>query len=193
MYDIRKSNGPLSEVNSHDIDTVRWFSGSEFEEVYAIGGNYRSPEARQRFIHILPGAVAATVAAARAQLDARDPALRGLSFHLRAGEKLALVGENGAGKTTLVNRLLRAPGGRRIGVIVNDFGSVAIDADLLAGATSDGDVIGLANGCVCCQIRDDLVESVAELIDHPLLHFGASDAGGAGIRLGPVSTRWSIP
>jgi myo-inositol 2-dehydrogenase/D-chiro-inositol 1-dehydrogenase/scyllo-inositol 2-dehydrogenase (NAD+) len=48
MYDIRQSNGPLSEVNSHDIDTVRWFSGSEFEEVYAIGGNYRSPDARQQ-------------------------------------------------------------------------------------------------------------------------------------------------
>ena len=46
MYDIRQSNGPLSEVNSHDIDTVRWFSGSEFEEVYAIAGNYRSPDAR---------------------------------------------------------------------------------------------------------------------------------------------------
>ncbi len=49
MYDIRKSNGPLSEVNSHDIDTLRWLSGSEFEEVYAIAGNYRSPEARQQF------------------------------------------------------------------------------------------------------------------------------------------------
>ncbi|MFZ5829788.1 MAG: Gfo/Idh/MocA family oxidoreductase, partial [Planctomycetota bacterium] len=49
MYDIRKSNGPLSEVNSHDIDTLRWFSGSEFEEVYAIAGNYRSPAAREQF------------------------------------------------------------------------------------------------------------------------------------------------
>ena len=49
MYDIRKSNGPLSEVNSHDIDTVRWLSGSEFHEVYAIAGNYRSPEARQQY------------------------------------------------------------------------------------------------------------------------------------------------
>ena len=48
MYDVRKSNGPLSEVNSHDIDTVRWFSGSEFEEVYAIAGNFRSPEARKQ-------------------------------------------------------------------------------------------------------------------------------------------------
>jgi len=49
MYDIRKSNGPLAEVNSHDIDTVRWFSESEFQEVYAIGGNYRSPDARRQF------------------------------------------------------------------------------------------------------------------------------------------------
>ncbi len=49
MYDIAKSNGPLSEVNSHDIDSVRWFSGSEFEEVYAIGANYRSPAAREEF------------------------------------------------------------------------------------------------------------------------------------------------
>jgi myo-inositol 2-dehydrogenase/D-chiro-inositol 1-dehydrogenase/scyllo-inositol 2-dehydrogenase (NAD+) len=46
MYDIAKSNGPLAEVNSHDIDTLRWFAGDDFEEVYAIGGNYRSPEAR---------------------------------------------------------------------------------------------------------------------------------------------------
>ena len=49
MYDIRKSNGPLSEVNSHDIDTVRWLSGSEFDEVYAIAGNYRSPDAREQY------------------------------------------------------------------------------------------------------------------------------------------------
>jgi myo-inositol 2-dehydrogenase/D-chiro-inositol 1-dehydrogenase/scyllo-inositol 2-dehydrogenase (NAD+) len=49
MYDIRQSNGPLSEVNSHDIDTVRWLSGSEFAEVYAIAGNYRSPDARQQY------------------------------------------------------------------------------------------------------------------------------------------------
>jgi myo-inositol 2-dehydrogenase/D-chiro-inositol 1-dehydrogenase/scyllo-inositol 2-dehydrogenase (NAD+) len=49
MYDIRQSNGPLSEVNSHDIDTVRWFSGSEFAEVYALGGNYRSPDARKQY------------------------------------------------------------------------------------------------------------------------------------------------
>lgn len=49
MYDITKSNGPLAEVNSHDIDTLRWFTNSEFKSVYAIGGNYRSPEALPEF------------------------------------------------------------------------------------------------------------------------------------------------
>jgi predicted dehydrogenase len=49
MYDISKSNGPLAEVNSHDIDTLRWYTGSEFHEVHAIGGNYRCPEARIEF------------------------------------------------------------------------------------------------------------------------------------------------
>lgn len=47
MFDLRHSNGPLAEVNSHDIDTVRWLTGSEFADVYAIAGNYRTPEARQ--------------------------------------------------------------------------------------------------------------------------------------------------
>ena len=39
MYDIKKSNGPLAEVNSHDIDTLRWFTESEFKTIYAVGGN----------------------------------------------------------------------------------------------------------------------------------------------------------
>jgi myo-inositol 2-dehydrogenase/D-chiro-inositol 1-dehydrogenase/scyllo-inositol 2-dehydrogenase (NAD+) len=46
MYDIAKSNGPLAEVNSHDIDTLRWFAGDDFAEVYAVADNYRCPEAR---------------------------------------------------------------------------------------------------------------------------------------------------
>ncbi|MDR0519847.1 MAG: Gfo/Idh/MocA family oxidoreductase [Clostridiales Family XIII bacterium] len=46
MYDISKSNGPLAEVNSHDIDTLRWFTGGEFRTVYAVGGNYRCPDAK---------------------------------------------------------------------------------------------------------------------------------------------------
>lgn len=49
QYDIKKSNGPLAEVNSHDIDTLRWFTASEFKEVYALAGNFRCPEALPQF------------------------------------------------------------------------------------------------------------------------------------------------
>ncbi len=60
----------------------------------------------------------------------------------------------GAGKTTLLNRILRANDGHRIAVLVNDFGEVNIDASLIENR--DGRTIGLANGCVCCSIADDL-------------------------------------
>ena len=49
MYDIKKSNGILAEINSHDIDCVRWFAGSEMKSLYAIGGNYRNPEAKAEY------------------------------------------------------------------------------------------------------------------------------------------------
>jgi len=49
QYDVGVSNGPLAEVNSHDIDTLRWFTESEFEKVYALAGNYRCPEAKAEF------------------------------------------------------------------------------------------------------------------------------------------------
>ncbi|MDR0657186.1 MAG: Gfo/Idh/MocA family oxidoreductase [Treponema sp.] len=49
MYDIAKSNGPLAEVNSHDIDTLRWFTGSEAASLYAIAGNFRSDAARSLY------------------------------------------------------------------------------------------------------------------------------------------------
>ncbi len=45
MYDLKKSNGILAEINSHDIDSLRWFAGSEIDTLYAIGGNYRNPDA----------------------------------------------------------------------------------------------------------------------------------------------------
>jgi len=49
MFDLKASNGPLAEVNSHDIDTIRWMAGSEIVEVFALGGNFRSPDARQEY------------------------------------------------------------------------------------------------------------------------------------------------
>ncbi len=64
----------------------------------------------------------------------------------------------GAGKTTLVNRLLRDPGGRRLAVIVNDFGDVALDEHLIE--STDGDVTSLANGCVCCTLSDGFASAL---------------------------------
>lgn len=71
----------------------------------------------------------------------------------------------GAGKTTVINALLRDPGGRRLGIIVNDFGSLAIDAALLGDAT-DG-LVSLPNGCVCCTLGADLHAALGSLIDGP--------------------------
>ena len=76
-----------------------------------------------------------------------------------------LTGFLGAGKTTLLNRILTGNHGLRVGVLVNDFGSINIDAELVVGV--EGNMISLANGCVCCQIRDDLVESVVALLARP--------------------------
>src|SRR5271169_1622014 len=76
-----------------------------------------------------------------------------------------LTGFLGAGKTTLLNRILTGDHGLRAGVLVNDFGSINIDAELVIGVANN--LISLANGCVCCQIRDDLVESVESLLARP--------------------------
>jgi G3E family GTPase len=78
-----------------------------------------------------------------------------------------LTGFLGAGKTTLLNRILNGDHGLRVAVLVNDFGSINIDADLVVGVEAGGDIISLANGCVCCSIRDDLLTAVAQVIERP--------------------------
>jgi G3E family GTPase len=76
-----------------------------------------------------------------------------------------LTGFLGAGKSTLLNRILTGNHGLRVAVLVNDFGSINIDAELVVGVESN--VISLANGCVCCTIRDDLIATVMETINRP--------------------------
>ena len=73
---------------------------------------------------------------------------------------VVLAGFLGAGKTTLLNHLLTAGGDARIGVVVNDFGSVGIDAMRLAGQA--GGVVGLGNGCLCCEVGEGGVAQVLE-------------------------------
>jgi len=76
-----------------------------------------------------------------------------------------LTGFLGAGKTTLLNRILNGDHGLRVAVLVNDFGAINIDTELIVGV--EDNAISLANGCVCCNIRDDLVETVEMVINRP--------------------------
>ena len=75
---------------------------------------------------------------------------------------LLVTGFLGAGKTTLINHLLTEPGGRRLAAVVNDFGAINIDAALLSGA--EGGVMSLANGCICCSLQGDLLQTLAMLL-----------------------------
>lgn len=85
----------------------------------------------------------------------------------RATPVTILTGFLGAGKTTLLNRILNGDHGLRAAVLVNDFGSINIDSDLVTGIESDGDLISLSNGCVCCNIREDLLTAVRQVIARP--------------------------
>jgi G3E family GTPase len=73
-----------------------------------------------------------------------------------------LTGYLGAGKTTLLNRILSEDHGRKYAVIVNEFGEVGIDNDLIVGA--DEEVFEMNNGCVCCTVRGDLIRVVQGLM-----------------------------
>ncbi|MGH1345276.1 MAG: CobW family GTP-binding protein [Nannocystales bacterium] len=68
----------------------------------------------------------------------------------------------GAGKTTLLNALISGESDRRLGVLVNDFGAINIDAELVVGV--DGDMVSLGGGCICCSIREDLASSIIEML-----------------------------
>lgn len=71
----------------------------------------------------------------------------------------------GAGKTTLINRVLAGDHGLRLMVMVNDFGAINIDAELLASATEDR--MELTNGCVCCTMGADLFLAIGDVLDRP--------------------------
>ena len=72
----------------------------------------------------------------------------------------------GAGKTSLLNHILNADHGLRVAVLVNDFGEINIDAALVSGVSGES-TINLSNGCICCSIRDDLLEAAVQLIQRP--------------------------
>jgi G3E family GTPase len=73
-----------------------------------------------------------------------------------------LTGYLGAGKTTLLNRILSEPHGKKYAVIVNEFGEVGIDSDLIVGA--DEEIFEMNNGCLCCTVRGDLIRIIGGLM-----------------------------
>jgi G3E family GTPase len=73
-----------------------------------------------------------------------------------------LTGFLGSGKTTLLNRILTGPHGKRIAVIVNEFGDIGLDQKFIARA--EGDIVELTNGCVCCSARNDTMEVLMSLV-----------------------------
>lgn len=79
-----------------------------------------------------------------------------------------ITGFLGAGKTTLIRHLIEHANGRRLALIVNEFGDVGVDADVLASCNIPGcsadDVIELANGCICCTVADDFLPSMQRLL-----------------------------
>lgn len=93
-----------------------------------------------------------------------------------------ITGYLGAGKTTLLNRVLAGQHGKKIAVIVNEFGEIGIDGDLLEH--SDEEIVELNNGCICCTIRGDLIRIINTLlqrkqpIDHLIIETtGLADPG----------------
>ncbi|PKB25380.1 cobalamin biosynthesis protein CobW [Novosphingobium kunmingense] len=79
-----------------------------------------------------------------------------------------VTGFLGAGKTTLISHLIRNAGGRRLAVVVNEFGTLGVDGDILqACAIPDcpaENIIELANGCICCTVADDFIPTVEKLL-----------------------------
>ena len=93
-----------------------------------------------------------------------------------------LTGYLGSGKTTLINHILNNQKGYKIAVIVNDIGEVNIDADLIqkGGVVTekDSNLVALSNGCICCNLKADLIEQIAEIYDMGKFDYLLIEASG---------------
>src|SRR5262245_16250527 len=94
---------------------------------------------------------------------------RGRAMSLEKIPATVITGFLGAGKTTLIRSLIAKPRGRRIALIINEFGDVGVDGEILKACGSEtcgeDDVIELANGCICCTVADDFIPAMRKLID----------------------------
>jgi cobalamin biosynthesis protein CobW len=87
---------------------------------------------------------------------------------MRRVPAIVITGFLGAGKTSLVRHLPAHAAGRRLAVLVNEFGELRIDRELLLGcggdSCADGDVVELANGCLCCTVAEDFLPALTRLV-----------------------------
>lgn len=82
-----------------------------------------------------------------------------------------ITGFLGAGKTTLIRHLMQNPNGRRLAILVNEFGVVGVDGDILKACADDScpveNIVELANGCICCTVADDFIPTIEALMALP--------------------------
>jgi len=82
-----------------------------------------------------------------------------------------ITGFLGAGKTTLIQNLIRTANGRRLALVINEFGEIGVDGEILKGCAIEGcpeeNIVELANGCICCTVADDFLPTIEALLDRP--------------------------
>ncbi|WP_431298259.1 cobalamin biosynthesis protein CobW [Tabrizicola sp. BL-A-41-H6] len=83
-----------------------------------------------------------------------------------------ITGFLGAGKTTLIRHLMQNPQGKRLAILVNEFGTVGVDGDILKSCADDNcpveNIVELANGCICCTVADDFIPTIEALMAMPV-------------------------
>ncbi|MEH6476905.1 MAG: cobalamin biosynthesis protein CobW [Sneathiella sp.] len=91
---------------------------------------------------------------------------------MKNGQKIpatVITGFLGAGKTSLIRNLIENSGGKRLALIINEFGDLGVDGDVLKGCgnenCSEEDIVELANGCICCTVADDFLPTIQYLLD----------------------------
>jgi G3E family GTPase len=107
-----------------------------------------------------------------------DPAQELYMTHHTPIPASVLVGFLGAGKTTLINQILSGLHGRKIAVVVNEFGAINVDARLVRHTTER--MIEMSNGCICCTLRDDLLQELRDLSKIPGLDYILIESTGIG-------------
>ena len=82
-----------------------------------------------------------------------------------------ITGFLGAGKTTLIRHLMANPQGKRLAVLVNEFGTAGVDGDILKSCADENcpenNIVELANGCICCTVADDFIPTIRALMALP--------------------------